>query len=81
MSGFNFTPAESSGHIATPQTGTYARENGGGPASLLLGADYPVIAACKICGGRIRLDHKMQMEWRHAPAAVAAPAPPAGDAA
>jgi hypothetical protein len=49
-----------------------AGEKGGGPASPLLDADYPVVAACKICGGRIKLDHIMQMDWRHAPAGGAA---------
>jgi hypothetical protein len=74
MSGFSFTPAESFGHVATPQTGTYVTEKGA-PASPLRDEDYPVIAACKLCGGRIRLEHKMQMEWRHAPAVAAGVAP------
>jgi hypothetical protein len=79
MSGFCFTPAEPSGHTATPRKGSYVTEEGS-PASPLAGTDYPVIAACKICGGQIRLEHMLQMEWRHAPARVTAPASPAGDA-
>jgi hypothetical protein len=71
MSGFSFTPADSTGHIAWPQTGTCTREKDGAPASPLIGEDYPVVADCKICTGRIKLGHKMQLEWRHAPAAVA----------
>jgi hypothetical protein len=71
MSGFSFTPADSAGHIAWPQTGTYTRGKDGAPASPLIGEDYPVVAARKICAGRIKLDQLMQMEWRHAPAAVA----------
>lgn len=71
MSGFHFIPMDSTGHLATPLTGTYIRENGGATANPLRGEDYPVIAACKVCGGRIRLGQKMQMEWRHTPAVAA----------
>jgi hypothetical protein len=71
MSGFSFTPAEPFGHVASPLTGSYVTEIGGVIADPLRGEDYPVAAACKVCGGRIRLGHKMQMEWRHAPAEAA----------
>jgi hypothetical protein len=49
------------------------RESDGEAASLLDEADYPVIAECKFCGGRIRLGNLMQWEWRHAPAVTFAP--------
>jgi hypothetical protein len=53
--------------VATPAAGSFTKENGGGPARLLYDEDYPVIAACKVCDGRIKLDYKLQMDWRHAP--------------
>ena len=65
-------------HSPVPLRGTYVREADGSPADLMNGADYPVAAECKICGGRIRLGHLMQWDWRHAPAPVAVPE---GDAA
>ena len=71
MSGFRYTPADTTGHMATPVPGSYTMERGGAPARLLYAEDYPVIAVCKICGGRIKLDHKLQMEWRHVPAPAA----------
>lgn len=70
MNGVRYTPADTTGHLATPVPGSYTAEDDGGPASLLRAEDYPVIAVCKICEGRIRLDHKMQMDWRHAPEPV-----------
>ena len=73
-----FTQLDTAGHVALPKSGTSTKENGE-PASLLNKADYPVTAECKICGGRIRLDHLVQMEWRHVPAEVAASSSPAGD--
>jgi hypothetical protein len=42
-------------------------ERGGAPARLLYAEDCLVIAVCKVCGGRIKLDHELQWEWRHAP--------------
>jgi hypothetical protein len=78
--GISFTSVDSAGHVASPKSGTYTRENGD-RASLLNKADYPITAECKICGGRIRLDALMQMEWRHVPAEVVAPSSPAGDTA
>ncbi len=63
-----YTPADRTGHVPMPRTGTYTRVNGGGRASLLAEADYPVTAECKICEGKIRLDHLLQMDWRHVPA-------------
>ena len=78
--GPSFTPADSAGYVASPKSGTYTKENGD-PVSLLNKADYPITAECKICHGRIRLDHPMQMNWRHVPAEVVTPASPAGDTA
>ena len=80
MSGSGITniPANSVGHTAWPKKSTYVREKDGEPVGLLNKADYPIVAECKICGGRIRLDHLMQMDWRHAPA-PAAPAQTAED--
>ena len=58
------------GHTATPKGGSYVREADGEPASLTNAADYPVIAECKVCRGRIRLRMLIQMEWEHASAQV-----------
>jgi hypothetical protein len=59
-------------HAATPLGGTCVRESDGEPACLTNGADYPVAARCKVCGGWIRLRMLVQMEWEHAPAQVSA---------
>ena len=67
MNGIRYTPADTTGHVATPAAGSLTKENGGGPARLLYDEGYPVIAACKVCDGRIKLDYKLQMDWRHAP--------------
>jgi hypothetical protein len=67
VNGIRYTPADTTGHLATPVPGSYTVEEDGGPANLLADADYPVIAICNVCRGRIKLDHKLQMEWRHAP--------------
>jgi hypothetical protein len=64
VSGFRYTLADTTGHVATPVSGSYTMERGGAPARLLYAEDYPVIAVCK-------LDHKLQMEWRHVPAPAA----------
>lgn len=71
--GFAYVTGDT-GHTAIPVDGSYAREADGKPASLVNGADYPVVAVCKICHGRIRLGHLMMWEWRHAPAPAARPA-------
>jgi hypothetical protein len=77
VSGFSVTPAGPAGHAAAPLQGSWTTERGGGPADLLRSEDYPIAATCQECGAPIRLDHKLQANWRHAPA----PAPPAGGAA
>jgi hypothetical protein len=64
----SFIPAGTAGHAAEPAAGSCVRENGGGRANLLENADYPVIAHCRICHGRIKLDYLLQAEWRHEPA-------------
>jgi hypothetical protein len=50
-------------HEALPARDTWHAEDGG-PADLLTGP-YPVIAECSACGGRIRLEYRLQAEWRH----------------
>jgi hypothetical protein len=75
MSGFSFIPMDSGGHVATPRKDSWVTERGGISADLLRSEDYLIVAACATCGRRIRLNHKLQMEWRHAPDA------PAGGAA
>lgn len=71
MSSFTFLLPDSTGHAASPRTGTCVRADGSGPADPLNAADYPVVAACKVCGGTVRLEDLRQMEWRHAPAPAA----------
>lgn len=66
MSSVTFIPHEPSGHLAVPAKDTWVTERGA-PASLLTGP-YPVTARCQVCGGPIRLETRLQMEWRHAPA-------------
>jgi len=70
VSGFSFMHGDT-GHAPVPLKGSYVRESDGEPANLLNGADYPVAAECKFCGGRITLGALMQWEWRHAPAVTA----------
>lgn len=70
MNGFSYVKGNTE-HTAVPLGGSYVTEEHGTPASLLRDADYPVVAECKICHGRIRLGQVMQMEWRHAAAAAA----------
>ena len=77
MSGFSYMQADA-GHAPVPLKGSYVRESDGQPASLLNEVDYPVIAECKFCEGRIRLGHLVRREWQHAPAVTAAAG---GDAA
>jgi protein tyrosine phosphatase (PTP) superfamily phosphohydrolase (DUF442 family) len=79
VSGFSScATAGTAGHAPFPLKGSYVRENDRELASLLDESDYPVLAECKICGGRTRLDALMQWEWRHLPAVTAVPG---GDAA
>lgn len=77
MSGFCFVPpAENRGHLAVPARGTWVTAAGTAPAEMPPAAsDYPLAAACKVCGGRITLTNVMQLEWRHAPAAAAGGTP------
>ncbi len=58
-------------HWPVPEGGTYVRESDGQTARLTNESDYPVVARCKICQGRIRLGHYMSWEWSHAPLGVA----------
>lgn len=68
MTAMSYIPADAAGHVAWPKPRTYVREKDGQHVSLLNATDYPIVAECKICDGKIGLDHLMQMEWRHAPA-------------
>jgi hypothetical protein len=56
-------------HQADPVKDSWYEEESQHPANLLAVASYPVIAVCKRCHGRIRLDEKVQMEWVHVPGA------------
>ena len=67
MNGFSYVRGRTE-HTAIPLAGSYVTEKGGEPASLLRDSDYPVVAECKICSGRIRLGQVLQMDWRHVPA-------------
>ena len=66
-SGFYFKKSDGI-HQAFPVGGTARSEATGQPANLVAASDYPVIAECQWCHGRIRLAIQNQMEWRHAPA-------------
>ena len=70
MSGFGLVPS-GAGHIATPLQGTWAREDGGGPADMRNAVHYPLRATCKLCRQPIRLAQLVQMEWSHVLAAPA----------
>jgi hypothetical protein len=61
-------PGHPGGHQALPVRGSYRSERTGQPAVLTDDGAYPVTAECKTCHGRIRLDHLIQTDWRHAPA-------------
>jgi hypothetical protein len=76
-SGFSYVRGNT-GHTANPLTGSYVTEKTGEPASPLRDSDYPVIAECKICHGRIRLGQRTQTDWQHAPLQAA---PAKGDGA
>jgi hypothetical protein len=65
-------------HNPVPEGGTYKRERDGQVARLANESDYPVVAECKICRGRIRLGSYLQWDWYHAPLEVTAK--PAGEA-
>jgi hypothetical protein len=69
VSGLSYIQGNS-GHAPVPLAGSYVRESDGKPASLVNQADYPVIAECKFCQGRLRLGHLVQWEWQHSFAAV-----------
>jgi len=68
MSGFYVLPKVTGSHEATPVKDSWYSERTQHPANLLADFDYPVIAVCETCHGRIRLDFKIQMQWRHADA-------------
>lgn len=70
-SGFYFKKSDGL-HQAFPVGGTARSEATGQPANLVAASDYPVIAECHWCHGRIRLAIQNQMEWRHAPVPAAA---------
>lgn len=70
MNGFSYVKGRTE-HTAVPLAGSYVTEKSGEPASLLRDSDYPVVAECKICRGRIRLGQVMQMDWRHVTAGSA----------
>ena len=65
MSGFYTMPALPGRHQGVPVKDTWRTEDGQ-PADLLRGP-YPVTATCAMCGGRITLSARMQMEWQHVP--------------
>lgn len=67
MSGFHAFPKTPGTHQADPVKGSWYSERTQHPANLLADFDYPVIAVCGTCQGRIRLRVKMQMEWEHVP--------------
>lgn len=55
-------------HEARPARDSWRTEHGALRTDILRASDYPVIATCSGCGGRIRLAHVLQAEWRHVPA-------------
>ncbi len=62
--------------MANPLQGTWVTKEDKPVTPPLGNEDFPVTAECKGCGGKIRLDHPMQLDWRHVPVKAAAPAPP-----
>jgi len=68
VSGFTYVPDDPAGHTATPSHGTWARERSAAPPDPASDDSYPLTAACARCGQPIRLDYRLQMEWRHTPA-------------
>lgn len=66
MTSLSFVPVDGSGHVATPEAGTFKKADGS-PADLMYAQSYPVTADCKACGRPCRLEHKLQLEWRHVP--------------
>jgi hypothetical protein len=64
--GFSYV-AGNTGHAAIPLGGSYVTKKGDLSASLMRDSDYPIVAECKVCHGRIRLGQVLQMEWQHAP--------------
>lgn len=67
MAGFTYIPKATGGHTATPIHDSWYNEKTQHPANLRNDFDYPVIAVCKTCHGRIRLAVLQQMEWVHVP--------------
>lgn len=65
MAGFYIPKAPDGGHIATPVRDSWYNERTQHPANLKNDFDYPIIAVCQTCNGRIRLAVLQQMEWVH----------------
>jgi hypothetical protein len=60
----SFISRDASDHVGMPLKDTWVTEPGA-RADLLRGEDYPITAECQICTNPIRLERKLQMEWRH----------------
>jgi hypothetical protein len=63
VTGFSYVPRTLDDHEGTPVKGTWHTEDGQ-PADLLRSA-YPITATCANCDGQIRLEYRLQHEWRH----------------
>ena len=59
--------AAGGGHRAAPVPGTWVTGDGE-PGDLMRRQDYPLTAACRGCGGKIRLEDLLQPGWEHVPA-------------
>jgi hypothetical protein len=66
MTSFHFILKDYGSHEGTPVKDTWRPEDGK-PADLLRSA-YPIAATCSTCGGRIRIESRLQYGWRHVPA-------------
>jgi hypothetical protein len=53
------------GHEILPEPGSARRVRDGEPASLTRPSDYPVEAACSVCGQPIRCERWFLGGWRH----------------
>lgn len=61
-------------HDITPAPGTIVRESDGQPGNLLAVFDYPMCAACIVCGQQVRIERMFLAEWEHLSPAQTAPA-------
>lgn len=52
------------GHRIEPVKDSWYTEGKSLPANILNAYDYPIIAVCAICGGRIRAQNKLA-DWEH----------------